>query len=115
MTLARWLRPLAARLTRGRPAVPRPRFRPGVMVLEDRTVPATFTVTNTFDTTDTTSANYVGSLRWAINRVNATTANDGPQQTINFNIPVTDQGHVCYQDDGVNGQLTMTKVAQTNL
>jgi hypothetical protein len=51
--------------------------------LEDRSVPATFSVTNTFDTTDITSPNYVGSLRWAINQANTTSGAD----TITFDLP----------------------------
>jgi hypothetical protein len=50
--------------------------------LEDRTVPSTFAVTNTSD-----DANLVGSLRWAINQVNADSADSAAQpDTISFDI-----------------------------
>lgn len=80
-----WLRPLAARLSRtpARRVPQRPAFRPGVEGLEDRSVPATFNVTNTLDPTDTNDSNYVGSLRWAVNQANATPGAD----TIGFAIP----------------------------
>src|SRR6516164_861756 len=41
------------------------RFRPAVEALEDRRVPATFTVTNSRDDGS------AGSLRWAVNQANA--------------------------------------------
>jgi parallel beta-helix repeat protein len=50
--------------------------------LEDRTVPSTFTVTNTLDDGS------AGSLRWAITQANAT-ANVGGPDVIAFNIPGT--------------------------
>ena len=56
----------------------RPIYRPHLELLEDRTAPATFVVTNTLDDGST------GSLRWAINQVNADT---DPLSYINFNIP----------------------------
>jgi hypothetical protein len=50
--------------------------------LEDRTVPSTFVVTNTSDNAAT-----VGSLRWAINQVNADTTDTAANpDTIAFNI-----------------------------
>jgi hypothetical protein len=56
-------------------------IRLAVEALEDRTVPTTFTVTNTLG--DAT----VGSLAWAINQVNAdTTVTAANPDTINFNI-----------------------------
>jgi hypothetical protein len=51
---------------------------PRVGLLEDRTLPSTFWVTNTLDDG---SAN---SLRWAIAQANADT---DPLSNINFNIP----------------------------
>jgi hypothetical protein len=52
--------------------------------LEDRTVPTTFTVTNTLGTTA------VGSLAWAINQVNADTTDTAAQpDVINFNITMS--------------------------
>ena len=44
---------------------PRLSFRPQLSVLEDRTVPATFTVTNLLDNGS------IGSLRWAVDKANA--------------------------------------------
>jgi hypothetical protein len=78
MRFPSWLRPLVARPNRNplRRASKRPNFRPRVEVLEDRTVPAVFTVTNTADTG-------VGSLRQAILDANATAGAD----SINFAIP----------------------------
>src|SRR6476660_6290123 len=63
MTLARWLRPLAARLTRGRPrpADPRPRFHPRVEGLEDRSTPTAVQLTNTNFVTGPTNMTPVGS------------------------------------------------------
>ena len=60
MTMRTWIRNLFTR-----PAVRTVRraargFRPSLEVLEDRVVPATFTVLNTLDDGS------VGSLRWAV-------------------------------------------------
>jgi hypothetical protein len=58
------------------------RYRPCLEALEDRTVPSTFTVTNTSD-----DPNQVGSLRWAINQVNTDSTDSAAQpDIINFNI-----------------------------
>jgi hypothetical protein len=90
MLLSFWLRRLRARFglsTARRKPRTASRKRRAVArlcleVLEDRTVPSTFTVTNTSD-----DANQVGSLRWAINQVNADSADTAAQpDTINFNI-----------------------------
>jgi hypothetical protein len=69
-----WIRKLFAR-----PVTPPIRKRPhrarlAVQVLEDRTVPSTFTVTNLLDDGS------VGSLRWAVGQVNMA----GGDQTIDF-------------------------------
>src|SRR5262245_31587682 len=52
------------------------RSRPHLELLEDRTVPSTFVVTNTDDDGE-------GSLRWAIDQTNADTE---PVSNINFDI-----------------------------
>jgi hypothetical protein len=70
-----WMRNLFARppgqcTIRKRP----PRVRPALEVLEHRTVPSTFTVTNLLDDGS------VGSLRWAVGQANAT----GGDETIDF-------------------------------
>lgn len=108
-----WLRPLAARMYRTRPrrGNPRTAFRPRVEGLEERSVPAAFTVTSTADSGP-------GSLRQAILDANAT-ANDVDgggavvPHTIRFAIPADDPGHVYYRDDGVGGQLTLATVTPT--
>ncbi len=56
---------------------------------------------NTFTVTNTNDAG-AGSLRQAILDANALAGSD----TIQFNIALTDPGHVYYQDDGVVGSLT---------
>jgi len=78
-TFSRWLRSLPAmtRTQRATRLPQRPVFRLHVESLEDRVVPTVFTVTNTLDDGS------VGSLRWAINQVNADT---DPVSTIDFNI-----------------------------
>src|SRR5262249_7133795 len=60
----------------GNPVPDRRRFRPVLEYLEDRSLPATFTVTNVND-------NGADSLRWAIDQANLTATLD----TIDFNIP----------------------------
>lgn len=70
--------------------------------LELRCLLATLTVSNT----DESGA---GSLRQAILSANSQSGQD----TIIFDIPATDPGHVYYQDDGVAGQVTETQVVQT--
>jgi hypothetical protein len=75
MQFPSWLRPLASLLgrapTRRKPATRVRAFRPRLERLEDRCVPATFTVTNTLDDGLTGST---GSLRWAITQANADTS-----------------------------------------
>ena len=74
----------------------RPRYRPSAEMLEDRALPSTFTVINTSDDTGT-----AGSLRWAINQVNADTSDSASQpDTIAFAIPTSDPG---YQTDPATG------------
>src|SRR6516164_2561107 len=89
MLLSFWLRSLRTALERSatgrkqRTSGRRPRGKARLCVerLEDRTVPTTFTVTNTLGTTA------VGSLAWAINQVNADTTDTAAQpDVINFNI-----------------------------
>ncbi len=84
-----WLRSSQSRTptrqpTRGRRAVAhrrQPRCRVALEELETRTVPSTFTVTNTLDDGS------AGSLRWAINQVNADPAATAAQpDTIDFAI-----------------------------
>jgi hypothetical protein len=92
MSLASWLRTLKTRLDRSygrRPSRPR-RRRVALTLdaLEERPLLSTFAVTNTFDDGS------VGSLRWAINQVNADTADTAAQpDTIAFAIPTTDPGY----------------------
>jgi hypothetical protein len=122
MRLPHWLRTLAARPNRTpAPRAPRrPTIRPRVEELEDRSVPAVITVTNTLDNSTPSGAGV--SLREAIQSINAGmdinsdvthTGAYGVGDTINFNIAATDSGHVYYRDDGVRGQLTMANVVQT--
>jgi hypothetical protein len=70
--LKRFLRPMA------RPQRSRKTFRPSVEFLEERAVPAVFTVTTTTDGSTVT-----GSLPWAIQQSDA---NPGATNTINFDI-----------------------------
>ena len=87
MKLTHWLRPLAARLIHNRPcpANHRPRFRPQVEGLEDRSVPATFIVTNVGDNGGVNPAAFAGTgtLRQAL--VDSTTSAEA--DTIQFALP----------------------------
>ncbi len=65
---------------------------------------ACFTVTSTVDGNGVT-------LRDAINCAN----NMSGVQTITFNIPATDPGHVYYTNDGVAGQVTLANLATTTV
>lgn len=58
--------------------------------------------------TNTSNAG-IGSLREAIINANLIPG----LQTIDFNIPADDPGHLYYQDDGVAGQVSLLKVAVT--
>ncbi len=64
--------------------------------------PQVFTVTNTADAGP-------GSLREAITAANARVGVD----RIEFNIPVSDPGHVYYADDGVAGEVSLSNVSPT--
>src|ERR1700751_3788141 len=96
-----WLQRLRATLTRRQTARPRRktqcRVRPSVLVLEDRVLPSAYVVTTTADSGP-------GSLRDAINQVNADTSHalyaspSNPSvDEIDFAIPANDPGHVYYQ------------------
>jgi hypothetical protein len=81
-----------------------------VDVLEDRTVPTTFIVTNTldsgYDPSHATDPTRGYSLRQAILDANAVgTGTPGNPDLIQFDIPATDPGHLYYRDDGVAGQI----------
>jgi hypothetical protein len=76
-------------------------------VLEDRTVPSTFLVTNTNDSG-------TGSLRQAILNANAAnTGTAGNPDLIQFAILASDPHHFYYKNDGVAGQITLANVATT--
>src|SRR4051794_7127556 len=69
--------------------------------LEDRLAPSVFAVTNTLDDGSP------GSLRWAINQVNAdAAATPAAPDTINFNIPWGAAKHVYYRNDSTSGHLS---------
>ena len=74
MSMPSWLRNVFARPTTRPIGKAPPRARPALEALEDRTVPSTFTVTNTLDDGS------AGSLRWAVGQANAA----GGANTINF-------------------------------
>ena len=82
--------------------VARPRRRPhlGVEALEDRAVPATFTVTNLLDDGS------AGSLRWAVAQANSTPGAD----TIDFG-PAVAGGTITL----TGGQLALTDSARTTI
>ena len=79
MSKHRWIRNFFARVTRPIRKVPT-RAGLAVELLEDRTVPSTFTVTDTSD-----NASDTGSLRYAINNLASGTA--ATTNTINFSLP----------------------------
>lgn len=70
MTARSWVRRLFARTATSPIRKEPPRTRLAVEGLEDRTVPATFLVTNTLDDGS------IGSLRWAVDQANATPGAD---------------------------------------
>ncbi len=121
MLPSRWLRPLAAQLNRTptQSTVRRPKLRLRVERLEDRTVPATITVTSTGDTI---SPDGSVTLREAITSINnganvnadvVAAGTYGVNDAINFAIPASDPGHVYYRNDMVGGQLTTADVTHT--
>ncbi len=63
----------------------------------------------TFTVTSTADDGSVGTLRWAINQANT----NGGLDTINFNIPDNDPGHLYYRDDGTADSLSL--IATTTL
>ena len=62
----------------------RRRVRPTVSVLEDRMMLAAYTVISNADTNTGNPATGTGTLRWAINQLDA---NSGPSSTIAFDLP----------------------------
>ena len=74
------------------------------LLLQYRTEAATLTVTNTADSGP-------DSFRPAILNANASV---GVTDTIAFDIPPSDPGHLFYRDDGVAGQVTPASVAVTS-
>src|SRR5262249_4356155 len=66
--------------TRGRR--PRWSFNPQLTLLEDRTVPSTFTVTNLLDNGS------VGSLHWAVGQANTTAGADKSKFAVTGTIPL---------------------------
>jgi hypothetical protein len=108
-------------------AARRKRFRAMIEPLEDRRVlAATITVNSTLDTNARDS---LITLREAISISNrmlsfaslsaaeqaliSGTPTNADADTIQFNIPVTDAGHVYYKNDGVAGQMTLANVTAT--
>src|SRR5687768_2392789 len=92
--------------------------RLAVQNLEERLAPATLTVTGTGDTIAVDGA---VTLREAITSANNNASvNDdvvadgdyGPD-TIRFNIPAADPGHLYYRDDGIASQVMRTNLATT--
>src|SRR5262245_45283174 len=102
MSLRSWIRNLFAR-TASHPTRKAPN-RAGLVVeaLEDRRVPAAFTVTNVLDDGS------VGSLRWAISQANATAGAD----TISFSSTVFNTPRTIAL---TGGQLTLTDPAATTI
>lgn len=75
--------------------------------LEERTLLSTFAVTNTDDDLNPTP----GSLRAAILAANAD--NDPAGATIVFDMDPSDENHVYYQDDQVDGHISLDHLART--
>jgi hypothetical protein len=78
------------------------RHRLSIEHLERRELLAALTVTNTAD-------DGAGSLRQAL----LTAGNTSTVDTVRFNIPPTDPGHVYYQDDRVDGQVSRDRIRST--
>jgi hypothetical protein len=101
MTMRSWIRNLFDRpATRPIRKAP-PRSRLGVELLENRTVPSTFTVLNTLDDGS------VGSLRWAVGQANTSSGPD----TIVFDPTVFSTP----QTITLTGGLTLTDTATTTI
>jgi hypothetical protein len=66
--------------------------------LEDRLAPSVFVVTNTLDDGS------AGSLRWAINQVNADPGTS--IDTIDFNLPFYETNHVYYGEDSTSNHVS---------
>lgn len=112
MKLWQSARQVMARTLFNRPARPARRNRCPLRmeVLEDRTVPSTFSVINTSDSD-------LGSLRQAIIDSNAHgnfLNSDGAPDVIAFNIPADDPGHFYYRNDGLAGHLTLASINTTS-
>jgi hypothetical protein len=102
MSMRSWVRNVIARPAT-RPIRKAPHLaRLAVEALEDRTVPSTFTVTNTLDDGS------VGSLRWAVGQANSQAGAD----TINFDSTVFSTRQTISL---TSGQLTLTDVATTTI
>src|SRR5262245_12966311 len=100
MSMRSWLRNVFARPVSPPTRKAANRARLVVEALEDRCVPATFTVTNVLDDGS------VGSLRWAVSQANATAGAD----TINFSSTVFNTQRTITL---TGGQLTFTDTAKT--
>ncbi len=103
-TLARFplLNPARRRARRSRPC---PLY---LEVLEDRSLPSTFTVVNTDDAGD-------GSLRQAIIDANAAaTGTAADPDVIQFAMLASDANHVYYRNDDVAGQVSLANVVHTS-
>ncbi len=79
--------------------------------LEPRRLLAVFTVNSTGDTVDATDGFL--TLREAILEANSTANVGGAADVIQFAVLPNDAGHLYYQDDGVNGQVSESSVAAT--
>ena len=108
MTFTTWLRflnkscrPLRRGKRTGKTFTSQPRML-SLEFLEDRTLLSTFTVVNTLDSGG-------GSLRAAILAANSSSGLD----TIQFDVAVTDPGHLYYRDDGTPGQVSLLNVMAT--
>jgi hypothetical protein len=85
-------------------------------VLEDRTVPSTYTVTNTGDNGGVNPATGAGTgtLRQAIVDANAAhTGTAANPDLIQFNLSASDPNHFYYRNDGVAGHVSLANVTAT--
>ncbi len=84
--------------------------RPTIEELENRCLLAALPPVNSTNDLDDGMCNAAHcSLREAINLANSLSGRD----TISFNIPATDAGHVYYRDDGVAGRMGQDLIATT--